>query len=85
MIDDPVENASESRMKLNSLVDHRMSSSASRDRSTPIWAAMYANSATTSRLAVASTELSIGAPSPSSWAIGRGSRPSAPPATAPAP
>ena len=43
----------------NSLVDHRMISSASRLRSTPTWAATNANSATKSRDAVPSIELGV--------------------------
>ena len=54
MIEDPVEKASSRRTNENSFVAHRMTSSAMRDRSTAVIAAMKENSATTSREAVAS-------------------------------
>ena len=62
-----------------------MTSSASRDRSTPIIAATNANSATTSRDAVASIEFCVGPAKPSSAATAAGSRPSDEPASAPDP
>ena len=60
MMLDPVEYASSSVTNPNSRVFQRITSSARRDRSTPIIAAMKANSATTSRDAVPSSEFSAG-------------------------
>ena len=57
MMLDPVDHESCSVTNPNSLVDHRMISSASRLRSTPTWAATNASSATKSRDAVPSIEL----------------------------
>src|SRR5450830_446380 len=85
MMLDPVEYASSGVTKPNSLVAHRMTSSASRDRSTAIIAATNANSATMSRLAVPSIEFSTGPAKPSSAATAAGSRPSEEPASAPEP
>ncbi len=60
MMLDPVDQESCSVTNPNSLVDHRMTSSASRLRSTPTCAATNASSATKSREAVPSIELAVG-------------------------
>ena len=85
MIEEPVEYPSCRVMKSNSRVFQRMISSAKRDRLIAMSEATKANSATTSRLAVASIEFSAGPDSPSSLATSCGSRPSELPAKAPEP
>ncbi len=86
MIDEPVEKASWRVTKENSFVFHRMISSATRDRLTPIIAVTKANSATKSREAVPSIELATEPCSkPRSAATASGSRPSEDPASAPEP
>ena len=67
MMLDPVDQASASVAKPNSGVHQRITSSLSRDRSTPIWASTYAASATRSRAAVPSIELAT-LPAKPSWA-----------------
>ena len=61
--------------KPNSRVAQRMTSSASRLTSTPIWRVTKANSATKSRAAVPSIELALEPVKPSSRATASGSRP----------
>ena len=82
MIEDPVDQASSSLAKPNSTVDHRMTSSLIRERSTPIIASTKAASATRSRAAVPSIELGTEPSNPSSDATNSGSRPSDVPARA---
>ena len=71
--------------KENSFVAHRITSSETRDRSTPIMAVIQANSAKTSREAVPSIELCVAEKKPRSAATASGSRPSEEPARAPEP
>ncbi len=86
MIDEPVEKASCRVTKENSFVFQMMTSSAIRERLTPIIAVMKANSATKSREAVPSMELPAEPCSkPRSAATASGSRPSEEPASAPEP
>ena len=82
MIDDPVDQASSSIAKPNSTVVHRITSSAIRDRSTPIMASTNAASATRSRAAVPSIEFGTDAAKPSSAATNSGSSPRDVPARA---
>lgn len=76
MMLDPVENASSSWTKPNSFVAQMITSSACRDRSTPICAVTKANSATKSRAAVPSIEFADELVNPSSVATNCGSSPS---------
>ncbi len=85
MMLDPVENASSSSTKPNSFVAQMITSSACRDRSTPICAVTKANSATKSRDAVPSIEFAEELVKPSSVATNCGSSPSELPARAPDP
>ena len=85
MMLDPVDHASCSRANPNSLVAHRMTSSETRERSTPIIAVTNANSAAKSREAVPSMEFAQVPLNPSSDAMAWGSSPSDAPARAPPP
>ena len=85
MMLDPVEYPSSSVTNPNSRVFQRMISSAKREMSTAIIAVMNANSATTSRAEVPSSEFSAGRARPSSRATSCGSSPSVDPASAPPP
>lgn len=85
MMLDPVEYPSSSWTKPNSFVAQMITSSACRDRSTPICAVMKANSATKSRAAVPSIEFADEFVKPSSTATNCGSSPSDDPASAPDP
>ncbi len=86
MIEEPVEKASWRVTKENSFVFQMMTSSAIRERLTPIIAVMNANSATKSREAVPSMELATEPCSkPRSAATACGSSPSEDPASAPEP
>ena len=85
MMLDPVDQESCSVTKPNSCVAQRMTSSASRLTSTPIWAETKANSATKSRDAVPSIEFAVEPVKPSSAATPVGSRPRLWPARAPEP
>src|SRR5690606_39679533 len=86
MIDDPVEKASCRVTKENSFVFQMMTSSAIRERFTPIIAVMKANSATKSREAVPSMELAaLPCSKPRSFATASGSSPREEPASAPEP
>src|SRR5580658_3961179 len=69
MIDEPVEKASDSRMKLNCGVDQMTISSASRDRLMAQIDAADRASRAKSRLATASIELPAGASKPSALAV----------------
>ncbi len=86
MIEEPVEKASCRVTKENSFVFQMMTSSAIRERLTPIIAVMKANSATKSLEAVPSMELATEPCSnPRSAATASGSSPSEDPASAPEP
>ena len=82
MMLDPVDHSSDRLANLNSWVTHKITSSLSRERSTPICAQTYAASATPSRAAVPSIELGTLLEKPRSAATDSGSSPSDVPASA---
>ena len=69
MIDEPVLKLSDSVTKANSLVDHRMISSARRDRCMQLTEHAYMRSSRKSRSDTASSELGITREKPSSRAV----------------
>src|SRR5690606_2134 len=83
--DDPVVKASAKVTQPNSVVAHRISSSARRDRSTIAWAQQNPNSEAKSRAATASRELSKWEFHPSSSTVTAGSSGSDDPPEADAP
>ena len=84
-MEEPVEYASARPRKPNSSVDHRMISSARRDKWTPRSAKSKSDSATKSRSLTASSELANTPANPRSLAAAAGSSGNDEPASAPAP